>query len=173
MKFGKYSPEDKQLETECKQSRNIFYHLIHIDVSLVKYHRWIGATVLFLGLGGMGLDYLVHPEARRFQSQVVQDLRTLPVPSGTTELDFSSGYQPSKGMAERTIALGIPVKDICSFYRPIMEDSGWQIVKEECYPSSEGHALIVFRKGKVTCKIDVGHQDISVTKYVIVSTWPR
>jgi hypothetical protein len=98
-------------------------------------------------------------------------LKALSLPPLTTETDFTSGYQPSKGMAKRTIITSISAKDICSFYRPVMADLGWQLVKEECYPSSEGHTLISFHKGMVTCAINSGREDISGQKYVIVSFW--
>ncbi|MGB7987300.1 MAG: hypothetical protein WCF54_19215 [Terracidiphilus sp.] len=44
-------------------------------------HRWLyGAMAFALGLCIMGADYYLHPEAGRFQSQVVQELKSLPLP---------------------------------------------------------------------------------------------
>ncbi|MGA9128556.1 MAG: hypothetical protein WB425_10480 [Terracidiphilus sp.] len=170
---------DAPLHDRVKQPGKLQARLMKIDSLFMQFnqacykHHWrYGAIALLFGLGIMGADYQLHPEAGQFQRQVVQNLRSLPLPPLTNESDFTSGYQPSKGMATRTIITGISAKDICSFYRPVMIDLGWQVVKEECYPSSEGHTLISFHKGMVTCAIHMGKEDnLSGTKYAIISTW--
>ncbi|MGA3373080.1 MAG: hypothetical protein ABSC48_15085 [Terracidiphilus sp.] len=170
---------DTPLQDKVKQPNRLRLSMIQFDSHIMQLgklfekHRWLyGGIALLFGLSIMGVDYLLHPEAGRFQSQVAQELRSLPLPPLTTETDFTSGYQPSKGIAARKIITGISAKDICSFYRPVMADLGWQLVKEECYPSSEGDTLISFRKGMVTCAIHQGKEDgFSGTKYTIVSSW--
>jgi hypothetical protein len=127
--------------------------------------------MLLLGLSIMGLDYVRHPEAGKLQSQVVQELRSLPLPSNAADRDFSSGYQPEKGMASRTISFSGPVKNLCAFYSDTMPTLGWKLVKEECYPSPKGHALIAFQKGIVFCIIYSGHEDLFLKEYEITSSW--
>ncbi|MGA2672106.1 MAG: hypothetical protein ABSE99_02655 [Terracidiphilus sp.] len=140
--------------------RNLRFPSIQLEKMRERFPWRVGAIALLAGFGIMGLDYLIHPQAARFQNQVVQELRSLPLPSDATEQGFTSGYQPEKGRASRTIAFGRSAKDLCAFYSDIMTESGWQLVQEECYPSSAGHALIVFRRGQVTFKIVSGKQDI-------------
>ncbi len=49
--------------------------------------------VLFLALLGIfGLDYLLHPGARRTQREMERELKSWPLPPDTTEQGFTSGF---------------------------------------------------------------------------------
>jgi hypothetical protein len=101
----------------------------------------------------VGADYLIHPGVWRFQQQVKLQLRSLPLPVGAKEVDFSSGYQPTKGRAERTFISDGDPRHVCDFYRSLMFERGWERTEENCYSPAGLETLIEFKKSKLTCKI--------------------
>jgi hypothetical protein len=166
--------KDDELLCEDLKSTNLAFRLFRSVKEVNWRHPLAGAVVLLGGFGIMGLDYFMHPEARELQDRVVQELKSLPLPPGSIEEHFSSGFQPSKGSAERTIVSGLPEKETCAFYQPIMAETGWRLVKNECYPAQEGHTLIEFRKGVKIWKIDSGKESSSGGKeLILVTIWMR
>jgi len=149
-------------------------HLWHIMI----YGQPSRLFIITIGVVIVGVhyfSYLWHPESQRFQDQVIKELRSLPVPPDSTERDFSSGFQPHVGMAERKIFSRLSEKDLCAFYRPIMANFGWRLVQENCYPSSEFHILIEYQKGQVNWRIGTTGKYYAEKKYDydLVSTWSR
>jgi hypothetical protein len=131
-------------------------------------------TVGLIVVGYFGfISILSYPGSRRLQNQTVEELRFLPVPPDSTEKDFSSGFQPGKGGAKRIIVSRLSEKDLCAFYRPIMANSGWRLVKENCYPSSEFHILMEYRKGQVSWRVSTTGKYYAERKYDynLVSAW--
>jgi hypothetical protein len=130
------------------------------------------AFVLMLAI--FGLDYVLHPGARRSQQSMEQELKALPLPPDSRDNGFTSGFQPAKGRASRTITAGEHPKEFCGFYRPVMAAAGWQLTQDQCYAGDAGHVLLEFHKVTVTCRIQFLSQDVfGMTKYAIVSTWPQ
>jgi len=139
----------------------VHFSLFH---RLTKSPWFLGAIAVVLGFGVLGSDYLLHPEAGRFQREVIQDLRSLPLPPDSTEMDFVSWYQPSKGSAMRSFSSQSYVTAICSFYRRIMVSSGWELVTQDCFPTTDTRQpLVEFRKGQITWTIRV-RRPLQVTR---------
>ena len=151
------------MRIEEEQPRNRGFSLSRFLCTREKYHwrlvekyTWrTGVIVFVLGFVFLGLDYLIHPEAGKFQDQIVQELKSMPLPPNTAETHFESGYQPSKGRAVRTFASSPGIGHVCSFYRSIMINAGWQLVGEDCEYDVEDpkQTLLEFRKGQVTWRI--------------------
>ena len=121
-----------------------------------------------------GLSYVFHPEARRNQKQMVEELKALPLPPGTSEQSFSSGYQPSKGSALRTILSAASAQDLCGFFLQTLTSKGWHLVEQSCFSGEWGHAMMVLRKGMFTCKLVYVRQNGStgMFTYELLATWP-
>lgn len=119
------------------------------------------------------LNDLLPTPSRRFQDHVAQELRALPVPPGSIEKHFSSGFQPGKGMAERTIVSRLSEKQLCAFYRLMMAKSGWQLVHEGCYSSYEFHNVMEYQKGPVDFRIGTTDQYGTNMnhEYALFSSW--
>jgi hypothetical protein len=130
--------------------------------------------VVFLVAAIFGLSYLWSPGARNAQGRMERELKALPLPPDTTDVEFTSGYQPSKGRASRVVISGRSPGELCHFFSALMINAGWQQVQETCYAGEVGHTLVSFNKGSVFCRVQYLDQDIfGKTKYAIVSTWPR
>jgi hypothetical protein len=141
---------------------------------LVENHRLLqGLLALLVGFSIIGVDYLLHPEAGRFQHQVELELRSLPLPPFSSDKDFTSGYQPGKGMASRTIASELPASDLCYFYTLALQEQGWQVEHRYDEPSSDGSNLAVFRRGEVTIRLSFGRDDWSPRRYTLSAFWVR
>jgi hypothetical protein len=160
MESGSISAELKEaLETEDRRARK----------------RRLALALLILTVALFGLDYAFHPQAARVQDEMVQELKTLPLPPNSTEQDLSSGFQPGTGgRASRTILTGSHAKEVCAFYSSLLSVSGWRLAQEMCYPSVEPHVLIEFRKGHEYRNITyLGDDILGRTKYAIVAGWSR
>jgi hypothetical protein len=136
--------------------------------------KLVNITLAFIIAGFICLIMILqYPESRRLQDQVIGELRSLPVPPGTTERYFSSGFQSGKGRAVREIFSNTSERNLCTFYRPIMANLGWRLVEENCYPSSYHHLLMEYRKGQMSWRVTTdGQYDMSMEHtYDLASTW--
>jgi hypothetical protein len=127
------------------------------------------------GVGILILDNRWSPESQRSVAQVVQELKSLPQPPQSAEVDFSSGFQPRVGKAERKIVSRLSEEELCAFYRPIMANSGWRLVRDNCDRWPGPYTLMEYQKGHVNWSLRAAIQNSSEVEheYDLVSTWLR
>jgi hypothetical protein len=132
-------------------------------------------ALVSVGFGILLLDNRWTPESQKAVAQVVQELKSLPQPPHSAELDFSSGFQPRVGNAKRIIVSRLSEKDLCAFYRPIMVASGWRLVHEDCDHWPGYHTLMEYQKGHVNWSLRAAIQGSSEVEheYDLVSLWER
>jgi hypothetical protein len=131
-------------------------------------------VLLLIMLAVFGLSYVFQPAARKAQKQMEEELKSLPLPPGTTEQSFSAGYQPLKGRASRTIFSVASAKDVCGFFSQTMTARGWRLLEQSCFIGDWGHVMMRFRKGQFTFELVYVHEDSAtgMSTYLIASTWP-
>jgi hypothetical protein len=137
-------------------------------------HRdyWVGVGLVCLVLGMGVVDYLSHSGTKATQETIKRELLALPLPRDTTQENFVSGYQPSKGSAARTVASGQSEREMCDFYAPILLQAGWKKTRDACYPASEPRVLASYARDNITFDIFFLRNNVSGNReYILQSHW--